>query len=906
MTRAFHEQLLAVVAVVAVTVAACGGGPDQPSPSPATTSAPAVTSTSTATASPPPTTTPATAPSPRATATVSPSPTPTPATATATATPSPTPVAPAATTFRYDTYDTTGAVSTPGSYAFLSDPDDTSTAVTTYEALRDGTTTALLIHTSDADGASRADVYDEVEVGDLFEWYKADDCFVRYKVTEVKPDPTGTVPRRLLAVEWMTYAFTGCSGAIPSHVSATLAWGELLDLGGTRLKVPIVHSIFQITPEDWDGPVEAVVDREPPQETRATPTYYDTIEEASNLPFWRTPTIPGGWILVAAGHGGKETPEYGYCSYWATEERDWHPPTRRWEAFDLCGYYAGASGLVRDASWNEGQMARETRVIAGRPAILLFSPPGPNHDQHAPLHVRVYDPPTRAVYWFVAWDYTLYGGNVEASLAIVTSLFADDGAEEDTPPDPAATTFRYDTYDTTGAVSTPGSYAFLSDPDDTSTAVTTYEALRDGTTTALLIHTSDADGASRAALYDAVEVGDLFEWRQADDCFVRYTVTEVRPDPVGTVPGKLLAVEWMTYAFTGCSGTVSIGDSAIMTWGELADFGGTNLRFPVVHGPFQLAPEGWVGTVEAVRSYDPPAYSLNSPVSTSDAIVARSLPYWREPTLPAGWTFSWASSGEISGPIYGYCALFATADGYAGVEVCGFYRTSSRAVIHSSRAQGRIAYETRVLAGRPGWVRYSPKGPEHSDVLSIRVAIYDEDTQSMYVILGRDGSLRGGNVDAVIAIAESLFEDAPGATTFRYDTYDTTGAVSTPGSYAFLSDPDDTTTVVTTYEALRDGTATALLIHTSGADGALAGRPLRRRGIWRPLRVAPGRRLLRALPRHGRAGGGRDGDTPGVRGALGDVRLPGLPDRLAAHIGDGQVHGRCRTAPRAPRWHQPH
>ena len=198
MTRVFHGQLLGVVAVVAATVAGCGGGPDQPSPSPATTPAPPATSsaTSTATASPPPTTTPTTAPSPRATATPSPSPTPTPATAT----PSPTPVAPSATTFRYDTYDTTGAVSTPGSYAFLSDPDDTSTVVTTYEALRDGTATALLIHTSDAGGASRADVYDAVEAGDLFEWRQADDCFVRYTVTEVKPDPTGDVPKKALDV----------------------------------------------------------------------------------------------------------------------------------------------------------------------------------------------------------------------------------------------------------------------------------------------------------------------------------------------------------------------------------------------------------------------------------------------------------------------------------------------------------------------------------------------------------------------------------------------------------------------------------------------------------------------------------------------------------------------------------
>ena len=102
-----------------------------------------------------------------------------------------------------------------------------------------------------------------------------------------------------------------------------------------------------------------------------------------------------------------------------------------------------------------------------------------------------------------------------------------------------ATTFRYNRLDTTGAVATPGSYAFLAHPDDTTTAVTTYEALRDGTTTALLIHESDAHGALQTALYDSVEAGDLFEWHQADDCFVRYQVTEVKPDPSGTVPSQV-------------------------------------------------------------------------------------------------------------------------------------------------------------------------------------------------------------------------------------------------------------------------------------------------------------------------------------------------------------------------------
>ena len=62
---------------------------------------------------------------------------------------------------------------------------------------------------------------------------------------------------------------------------------------------------------------------------------------------------------------------------------------------------------------------------------------------------------------------------------------------------------------------------------------------------------TDADGVSRAAFLDTVEAGDLFEWRQAEDCFVRYKVTEVQAGPdSGTVPRKLLGVEWMTYART--------------------------------------------------------------------------------------------------------------------------------------------------------------------------------------------------------------------------------------------------------------------------------------------------------------------------------------------------------------------
>ena len=321
-----------------------------------------------------------------------------------------------------------------------------------------------------------------------------------------------------------------------------------------------------------------------------------------------------------------------------------------------------------------------------------------------------------------------------------------------------ATTFRYNQFDTTGAVATPGSYAFLSDPDDTTTAVTTYEALRDGTTTGLLIHKSDAHGASQVALYDAVEAGDLLEWHEAADCFVRYQVTEVMPDPAGAVPRKLLAVEWMTYAFTGCSGPVSADAVATVDWDELPDLGGPSLTAPVVHGVYQIVPVGWAGVTRAAeRSERPPSFP--DLVLTTDIAEARTMRHWREPSVPAGWTFDKAEGGgyEIS-PVDGYCAWYATATGERGLEICA--KRGTRIWYGAGEAawhDGSSVRETRVVAGRPASVIYSTA--DRFFPLTLRV--YDAATQVEYTIYGKDSSLLGGNVDGAIAIAASLFVDTP-------------------------------------------------------------------------------------------------------------------------------------------------
>ncbi len=340
-------------------------------------------------------------------------------------------------------------------------------------------------------------------------------------------------------------------------------------------------------------------------------------------------------------------------------------------------------------------------------------------------------------------------GKPEIGATVVTTVFS---VETDT--------LSYNIYDTTGAVTTPGSYAFLSDPDAPSTAVTTYEALRDGTTTALLIHTSDAHGASQAALYDTVEAGDLFEWRQADDCFVRYTVTEVKPDPTGTVPRKLLGVEWMTYAFTGCKGAV-MPDAAVSTiWGPLPDLGGTSLTVPIRHGAVQIVPAGWTGEVEEEERREAPRSSAY--VQTSDLAVARTLDFWREPTLPEGWTLASASAGGPTDASYGFCSVYVTPEGYIGVRICGGWATgvgnTADASWTPSLGGGRVGLsvrETRVISGRTATVTYSPQGPGHNELAAINVWVYSERSGLVYAVYG---AARGSNVEAAIAIAQSLFE----------------------------------------------------------------------------------------------------------------------------------------------------
>ena len=417
--------------------------------------------------------------------------------------------------FRYDTYDRSGAVAEPGRYAFLADPGDLSSAVTTYEGLRDGTATALRIHTHDAHGVPQADLYDAVEAGDLVEWKQAADCFVRYTVTSAPTPAAGAVPRSF-GVAWMTYAFTGCSGAISTAATdIDVTWGAVLPvLGGTSLTAPIRHGGAQILPRGWTGAVEAEQIVFPPAYNPDPFFWTDNLEEARRLPYWRDPVLPDGWRFGRAGTPG-DAVAYGYVAYFISDEGG--------TGLDLIGRHANPLGWNRPAAWHptDGSLfVTETRVIAGRPAWVQYSPPGPLH-RVSGARLVVFDPATESQYLLDGKNLGFGGAGVDRLIAIAASLFEG----------PTRVLF-YDTLDSAGGVGEPGRYAFLADPGDPSSAVTTYEELRDGTATALRIHAHDAHGVPQADLYDAVEAGDLVEWRQAADCFVRYQVTAV-PEPCG-------------------------------------------------------------------------------------------------------------------------------------------------------------------------------------------------------------------------------------------------------------------------------------------------------------------------------------------------------------------------------------
>ena len=309
---------------------------------------------------------------------------------------------------------------------------------------------------------------------------------------------------------------------------------------------------------------------------------------------------------------------------------------------------------------------------------------------------------------------------------------------------------RYGAPKPSGIVDAPGEYAFFSADGP----VTTYEGLRQDVAQ-LVIHQRDADGASWEAFYDGVEAGDDFEWREADDCWVRYLVDEVLPDPADA-PLKVLAVRRYGYTYTGCNGAVSATGDRMWTWAP-PNIQSPDITVPVRHGPWLLVPQSWEDTVE--EQVQVRTWSVNRPVAGqgheetgASAWPPHPLP---EPTLPDGWEGG-IGMGDL-GYIEGY---YSDTTGYLGVAITVLLRYFLPAyeTTGSGIGQGSYVHEMRIIEGLPAILWYLA---EPATITSTRVSIFDDSSGIEYITEGYSESLRN-DIEATIIIAKSLLPASNG------------------------------------------------------------------------------------------------------------------------------------------------
>ena len=702
---------------------------------------------------------------------------------------------PAPVVMRYGAPQADGIVDAPGEYAFFSADGP----ITTYEGLRQDVE-RLVIHERDADGASWAAFYAEVAAGDDFEWRETDDCWVRYLVDEVLPDPTDA-PLKALAVRWITYAYTGCSGTVATTGDRMWTW-EPPNIRGPDVTVPVRHGPVLLIPSGWSGDTEEPVRLNPQavgveeSSTGAgTPTTFNTTDlaEARTIPLWRDVTLPvSDWRFGSAQAGTYDSPPYGHGF-----QADYVTAEGGVAVSVLVGHMQVVPGHATAHYPGNTISIQEARIIDGYPALVLYNPDGKN--PLAPTSVLIYDEENGVVYAAYGYIVALIGSNISPLIEIARSLYAE----------PAPVVMRYGAPQTDGVVDAPGEYAFFS----ANGPITTYEGLRQDVER-LVIHERDAGGASWAAFYAGVEAGDDFEWREAADCWVRYLVDEVLPDPPDA-PLKVLAVRWITYAYTGCSGAVSTTGDRMWTWVP-PNIQSPDITVPVRHGIWLLLPPAywnrldWEGTdgVYEERIPLPGSSQAAQPEVSTDLAVVQRHPLWRTPKLPAGWQINWAISGSEG--IDGYQAVYNNERGGIGIEIHVYRPQFYPQEVLVSGAQGSSIAEVQTIDDHQAIVKYSPSG---STAQTTAVWLFDATKGIAYVVVGIDGTIRG-TPEAIIAIARSLYAE-PAPVVMRYGAPQTDGVVDAPGEYAFFSADGP----ITTYEGLRRDVE-RLVIHERDADGA--------------------------------------------------------------------------------------
>ena len=319
--------------------------------------------------------------------------------------------------FSYDSFDSAGTSAAAGSYTFLmpdadSEEKGATTAVTTYEELRTSTT-VLRVNVTDGDDDGQTGFYSTVEQGRLVEWRMADDCWARYQVAAA---PTGTGATRDVAVRWYSYTFAGCTGAVDlGSADVTFDWSPA-DIGSVAIDTTIRHGHWQLIPfswaQDWDGPVEPLVELELPEQTEGHSP------PGPAHPLYRAPrALPTGWTSLGHAWGNPYYhPEYGYLEYFKDSEGK--------PGVDIL---VARRSTVPYFYQRYGGPDYELRVIGGYPAIVRYSTKeelsdDPAYYRNQETHVWLYDPDTGIEVIVVGYHPTLLGENIEGTIAIALDV----------------------------------------------------------------------------------------------------------------------------------------------------------------------------------------------------------------------------------------------------------------------------------------------------------------------------------------------------------------------------------------------------------------------------------------------------------------------------------------------------
>ena len=311
---------------------------------------------------------------------------------------------------RYDRLDATGEVAEAGGWAILGADGE---VLATWEGLRSEAAT-LRVHQTDAGGTSWAAEFGAVSEGGLFEWRKASDCWVRYRVTGPPVRPVAGSGRWEFPVEWMAYAATGegCTGVVASatvlRVDEEPPVIASRDSGSrivTVIATPIRFGGYLLIPKDWKGDLEpwtSVEHSSATGQSESLPAWpSENIAEVRQHPLWRDPQLPVGWTL----NGVRAHGDFSVTGWYGDEERSIAITVIK--HFDT--YRQQTPGNSESNIW-------EARLIDGHPSVVWYHP---QKDSSGLNSVKISDEEAGAIYFVLSYA----GNSIDTTIGIARSLY---------------------------------------------------------------------------------------------------------------------------------------------------------------------------------------------------------------------------------------------------------------------------------------------------------------------------------------------------------------------------------------------------------------------------------------------------------------------------------------------------